>query len=101
MKAPNGSQIELSTDNGGTGNNYTNTVFVTGSPAITGGSAPFTGNYAPEQSFNSLTGSANGSWNLVVKDDAGSDVGTLLDWTISMISSTGVIYSWSSVPSGF
>ncbi|MBL0341999.1 MAG: T9SS type A sorting domain-containing protein [Bacteroidetes bacterium] len=101
LKAPNGSQIELSTDNGAGGNNYTNTVFVTGAASITTGAAPFTGNFAPEQAFSTLTGSANGIWNLVVKDDAGSDVGTLLDWTLSVISSTGVTYTWSSVPAGF
>ena len=101
LKAPNGSQIELTTDNGGSGNNFTGTVFVTGAAAITSGSVPFTGNYAPEQPFSSLTGSANGTWNLVVKDDAGNDTGTLLDWSISVVSSSGVTYTWSSVPSGF
>lgn len=101
LKAPNGSQIQLSTDNGGSGNNFTNTVFITGATAITSGSAPFTGNFAPEQAFSTLTGSANGTWNLVVVDDAGDDTGTLLDWSLNIVKSTGVTYSWSSVPSGF
>ncbi len=102
LKAPNGSQIELSSDNGGSGNNYTNTVFETGGSSITSGSAPFTGTYSPEQPFSSLTGSANGTWYLVVEDDAWlSDTGTLLDWTITITSTSGVTYTWSSTPSGF
>lgn len=101
LVAPNGSQIELSTDNGAGGDNYTNTIFKTGFPSITGGSAPFTGTYAPEQAFSSLTGTAHGTWQLVVKDDAGVDTGTLLDWTLQIHATSGITYSWSSNTSGF
>src|SRR5688572_3075419 len=47
LVAPNGQTIELSTDNGGGGDNFTNTNFVDGSPNITTGVSPFTGNFAP------------------------------------------------------
>jgi len=101
LRAPNGSQIELSTDNGGSGDNYTNTVFITGAPSITTGAAPFTGNFSPEQPFSSLTGTADGTWQLIVADDAWLNSGTLVNWTITTTSSSGVTYTWSSVPSGF
>ncbi|MFN3940595.1 MAG: PKD domain-containing protein, partial [Chitinophagales bacterium] len=51
LQCPDGTIIELSTDNGGAGNNYDGTCFVpTGAPSITTGVAPFTGSYLPEGS---------------------------------------------------
>ncbi|MBK6641409.1 MAG: proprotein convertase P-domain-containing protein [Bacteroidetes bacterium] len=101
LKAPNGSQIELSTDNGSSGNNYTNTLFQTGGGNITSASAPMTGTYAPEQAFSTLTGTGDGTWSLIVKDDAGDDTGTLTDWTLTYNTISGVSYAWTSTPSGF
>jgi subtilisin-like proprotein convertase family protein len=101
LRAPNGSTIDLSSGNGGSGNNYTNTVFITGGTPVTSGSAPFTGNYAPEQAFSGLTGTAHGTWALIVKDLAGTDVGTLLDWTLAIQTTSGISYSWTSNNSGF
>ncbi|MBL0070476.1 MAG: proprotein convertase P-domain-containing protein [Bacteroidetes bacterium] len=101
LKAPNGSQIELSSDNGGSGNNYTNTIFQTGGSSITSGSAPFTGTYAPEQAFSGLTGSADGTWNLFVRDDAFFTTGSIVEWFITVRTTSGVTYAWSSTPSGF
>jgi large repetitive protein len=101
LKAPNGSQIELSTDNGSSGDNYTNTLFQTGGGNITTATAPMTGTFAPEQAFSTLTGAGDGTWSLVVKDDAADDLGTLLDWTLTYNTPSGVTYVWSSTPSGF
>lgn len=101
LKAPNGSQIELSTDNGGSGNNYTNTIFQTGGSSVTSGSAPFTGTYAPEQAFSGLTGTADGTWNLFVKDDAIFTSGSITEWFLTVKTTSGVTYVWSSTPSGF
>jgi len=63
---PDGTQIELSTDNGSAGDNYTNTVFDDqATTPITSGTAPFTGSFIPEQSLSVLNGkNANGTWNL-------------------------------------
>lgn len=94
LVAPNGSQIDLSTDNGGNGDNYTNTVFSTSGGSITAGTAPFTGTFTPEQPFSNFTGSADGTWILRVIDDAGSDVGTLLDWRLAF-TSPAITYAWS------
>jgi subtilisin-like proprotein convertase family protein len=94
--SPSGSAIDLTSDNGGSGDNFTNTVFSTTGTAITAGTAPFTGTYTPEQPFSSLTGAANGNWTLKLVDDAGGDVGTLLDWTITFNVPDGIAtYSWS------
>ena len=94
LEAPDGSTIDLSSDNGGSGNNFNTTVFSpSASTSVTNGSAPFNGSYLPEESFSNLTGSANGTWTLHVYDDGGGDHGTLYHWEINYISD--VTYSWS------
>ena len=97
LQAPNGSTIILSDDNGGTGENYTNTVFSTSGGSIISGSAPFTGTYTPEQAFSNLTGSADGTWTLNIYDDAGGDTGNFANFSITIpaTSTSTVTYSWS------
>lgn len=87
MRDPTGKWLELSTDNGGTDDDYMNTTFQDAAPLnITAGSAPFTGNYRPEGTlaysgspvnrtgtitsmagFNGLN--PNGQWILRIGDD--------------------------------
>ncbi|MBP6312507.1 MAG: T9SS type A sorting domain-containing protein [Flavobacteriales bacterium] len=91
--------LELSTDNGGSGDDYTGTVFQTGAGTpITTGSAPFTGTFAPEGSIvgapntdiytlpsGDLDGCpVNGNYTLWVFDGEGADLGTLLNWDITI-----------------
>ncbi len=94
---PGGVPIELSTDNAGSGDNYTATN-LTGSAdpvfAASGGpigvltaaaDAPLTGFFTPEglAGFDALYGTnSNGTWTLEVTDDTGGDTGTLDSWTI-------------------
>ncbi len=94
--APDNTSVELSTDNGGNGNDYgtscadpSRTTFDdTASTSITSPSAaaPFTGSFRPEGSladFRGKTGSAvNGTWILRVSDDSGIDTGTVNCWSI-------------------
>ncbi len=96
--APNGSSVILSQGNGGSGDNYTGTVFTTGGTAITSGAAPFTGTYAPQNPFSGFTGTAAGTWTLKVQDLAGSDVGILSSWSIAVGTATSCdpVYTWSS-----
>ncbi|WP_452601495.1 zinc-dependent metalloprotease [Pontimicrobium sp. MEBiC06410] len=79
LTSPAGTVIELTSDNGGSGDNYTNTVFDqegTDGP-ITGGTAPFTGSYVPEGDLSTLYGeNSGGDWVLTVVDDANQDGGT-------------------------
>jgi len=98
LQSPAGTQINLSNRNGGSGDNYTNTVFMMGaSTAIASGSAPFTGNYIPDGNFSSFNGQVlNGNWTLIVKDLSGSDVGTLNNWDITFNLENNIrSYAWS------
>ena len=82
--APDGTRVELTTDNGGSGDNYTNTVLDDDVTAlVTAGSAPFTGTYKPEGNLTGLEGkNLAGNWTLEVTDDTNSKTGTLLNWSI-------------------
>lgn len=68
--APDGQQIELTTGNGGSGDNYVNTrlrddatfSIITSSSSA----APFNGVYRPEQPLSTFAGQTNGLWKLKV-----------------------------------
>ena len=83
---PVGTQVNLSDDNGGAGDDYgsganscagTPTTFDDeAATAITAGAAPFAGAFSPEGSLATYDGSlTNGVWQLRVTDDLGADVG--------------------------
>jgi serralysin len=82
--SPSGTRVELSTDNGGGGDNYTNTIFDDDAATlVTVGSAPFTGRFRPEGDLNVLNGqNPAGTWTLEVSDDAAGDTGAIVDWAI-------------------
>ncbi|RMH44123.1 MAG: hypothetical protein D6689_03145 [Deltaproteobacteria bacterium] len=84
--SPAGTNVELSTDNGGGGDNYTDTVFVDGAPtSITDGVAPFTGPFAPEQPLSTVAGeAAQGTWTLRVADDAQPDTGAFTNFQLQL-----------------
>jgi len=95
LKAPDGTVIDLTSGNGGTGINYTNTCFVvSGASSITAGTAPFTGTYLPEQPFSNLSASViTGNWGLIVKDTKANGNGLLTGWSLSF--KNDFTYSWS------
>ncbi len=102
--APNGGVLELSTDNGGGGDNI-NVTFVDDRPALnypnitTAGATTIAGFFNPEGSLVApacgtaptgtvttlagFTGAANGLYQLVIYDDAGGDIGALISWSIT------------------
>ena len=85
LKAPDGTMIPLSIQNGGLGTNYTNTCFTsTAATSITTGNAPFTGNYRPEGNLGSMNNgqNANGTWSLCIQDIAAVDAGSLTNWSL-------------------
>lgn len=89
--APNGTEIELSTDNGADGDNYINTTFDDAAGiSITAGAAPFTGTFRPEENLAQLNGlPIAGDWTLRVIDDTpgGGEfpaAGTLLTWSLQV-----------------
>ncbi|NUO02181.1 MAG: hypothetical protein HUU01_16365, partial [Saprospiraceae bacterium] len=106
--APNGSFIDLTTGNGGGGDNWTNCVFSDQAGAfITTGFPPYTGTWRPEgrattlnqpysnanplgtftfaNTFNGIN--ADGVWNLYVNDYVFADVGIINSWSITFTDS--------------
>jgi len=82
--APDGTLVELFTDVGGDGDNFSGTTLDDeSSSAITGASAPFTGRYRPEGNLSDFDGkSITGTWTLEVTDDSSLISGTLNSWSI-------------------
>lgn len=78
LTSPSGTVIELTTDNGGTGDNYSNTIFdQQATTLITAGAPPYTGSFIPEGNLTLLNGQlSGGNWILSVTDDANDDGGT-------------------------
>jgi len=100
LQAPNGQRIALSTGNGSSGDNYTNTMFVDGAPPVTGGVVPFSGMYSAEGAVGgscatpapgtianlaAFTPGAglNGTWQLLINDNASGDFGNMIAWSIT------------------
>jgi subtilisin-like proprotein convertase family protein len=90
---PDSASVVLSTDNGGSGNNYTDTrLDDEAATSITNGSAPFTGSFRPEGSLATLDGMpANGTWTLRVYDDANNNTGTLNAWSLVMCGTVSAV----------
>lgn len=86
LKSPTNTSVMLSTDNGGSGDNYTNTTFDDAATTlITAGTVPFTGTFKPEGSLASFIGQSTlGNWTLNITDDSNSDGGTLNNWTLNL-----------------
>ena len=78
---------DLSSDNGGAGDNYLRTFFDdSATTPIQLGTAPFSGRFKPEQVLSGGGGFRGqiigGVWTLNVGDDANGDGGTLSSWTL-------------------
>jgi len=95
LQSPDGTLVELSTDNGGTGNNYGNscaqrTTFDDAAVTlITSGAPPFFGTFKPEGKLGDFRGKSgadvNGTWTLLVTDDTGNAIAGELDcWTLTV-----------------
>jgi subtilisin-like proprotein convertase family protein len=112
LQAPNGEVLGLSNQQGGSGANFTNTVFTdTASQVLPASGAPYTGYYRPVAStftncisssvtsFGQFGGGAinpNGTWSLRVYDRAGGDVGTINSWTLQLPAQTNSCTSLSN-----
>ncbi len=101
-----GTSITLTSDNGGSGANYSGTLFTdAASSNITSINNSninnISGSYRPEQAFSTLSGNPNGTWSLKVFDDASTDTGSLTSWTINITYPDGTTYAWTSSPAGF
>jgi subtilisin-like proprotein convertase family protein len=87
LTSPVNTIVELSTGNGGSGDNYTNTVFdMDGANGpITGGTSPFTGSFIPEGDLSTFNGQDPlGDWTLTITDTANGDGGQLNFWSVEI-----------------
>jgi gliding motility-associated-like protein len=98
LRSPDNKTLELSTNNGGSGDNYKVTCFTsTAATAINTGTAPFNGNYRPEGAWTALNNAVvNGDWKLLVSDGFGvNQLGRLNNWNITFNVPANITYTWS------
>ena len=107
LVSPGGKFLELTTDNGGNGDNYTNACFTETAavrinfpgPVAPASAAPFTGDWLPEGPWSDLWDAGaqpvNGVWRLLMVDDSPGFTGTLRDWTITFEPAYRIDYEWS------
>ena len=86
LQNPSAVEVELSTDNGGTSDNFTDTVFDDeAATSITAGTAPYTGSFIPEGTLAPFDGGASaGTWNLRAADDSAALTGTINAWSLTL-----------------
>ena len=100
LRHPDGTSVELSTDNGGMGDNYNNTLFDDeAATSIVGQAAPFAGTFRPEGFLSVLDGKpAAGTWKLEIFDDENQDQGTLTSWSLELTTSAAPICNPCAAP---
>lgn len=91
--SPTGTNVELSTDNGGSGNNYNNVTFDdTSTNTLPTGNTTISGTYQPEGSLASFNGqNSNGNWILRVTDDTNADGGTINSITLNLCYTAAIV----------
>jgi len=84
LTGPGGQTVMLSNGNGGSGENFDNTLFDDEAFIPIGmGTAPFTGSYIPDEPLSAFDGlTTPGTWTLSIEDQANGDTGELLSWGI-------------------
>ena len=85
--SPAGTRVDLSTNNGGSDADYTDTVFDDQALlSIVGASAPMTGTYYPEGFLADFNGESTvGTWRLELSDSlAASDNGVIHSWSVTL-----------------
>ena len=83
--APDGTRVLLASNVGGSGDNFSDTVFSDAAEvAIQGGATPFTGAFRPMQPLSILRGAAaDGHWQLEIRDTMPWDTGKLHSWSLT------------------
>ncbi len=84
--SPTGTQVPLFANVGGTGQNFTSTVFDDAAEtSITAGRAPFTGSYQPIGKLSTLIGSnASGVWTLQIVNNSLTSGSILVNWSLNI-----------------
>lgn len=97
--APDGFRFKLSLANGGSGQNYKNTIFSANATTdIADADAPFTGTFKPQDNLNYLnkTKNTNGVWKLAITDTYIGNIGILNNWSLRF--GTIAAFSAASAP---
>lgn len=83
---PDGTEIALSVGNGGSGDNYTGTIFDDeASTSISDAFAPFTGSFIPEEALSVFDANpVTGNWVLKVYDNELENTGTLTNYCLNL-----------------
>ena len=84
--SPAGTNLVLSDNNGGAGDNFINTVFEDGGGDITLGAAPFSGTFQAQGGTFAAAfdgEAADGDWTLDIQDLFGGDSGNMNDWEMN------------------
>ncbi len=103
LMAPDGTIIDLSVNNGGSGNNFTNTCFNNNTTnSIVNGNPPYSSSYKPEGMLGAVNNgqNGNGAWKLQILDNSQPYAGTLLNWRIvfSANPATAQLFTSSDLP---
>jgi len=95
--APDGTEVVLTSGNGGDGDNYMTTCFNgNATTSILSGWAPFNGTFRPQGSLGLINNGQNGNglWKLRILDTyPGADSGTLIDWSITISNSPSGVFT--------
>ena len=86
LTSPDGTQRFAAIGAGADGQNFTNTRFRDGAAtAIADGTAPFNGEFKPEQGFGAFNGEfAIGIWRLTIDDLGEEDTGVLRGYSLAI-----------------
>ncbi len=104
LVTPSGQFLEMTTDNGADGDDYINTCFTEDATTVISFPGPvapaspnsFMGDWLPEGPWSDIYGGeTNGTWQLVVTDDALNIDGEILDWTITFNKIFDIFYEWT------
>jgi subtilisin family serine protease/subtilisin-like proprotein convertase family protein len=98
IRAPNGTEVILSANNGSSGDNYISTVFNdSATTPIASGTAPFTGTFNPGSPLSAFSGlDPYGWWRLRVSDNAGGDTGHVGQYCVQIFSG-GILVGTSTI----
>jgi len=92
VTSPSGTVVELTSGNGGSGNQYVGTTFDDeADEPIASAATPFSGAYVPEEALSAFDGEPSaGPWSVTVTDTVpGTDVGTLVGFGIEIVMDAG------------
>jgi subtilisin-like proprotein convertase family protein len=103
LVSPAGDTVVLSAYNGSDGANYTNTIFDDDAfIPIGNGEAPFDDMFIPDEPLTIYDGqNTQGTWQLLVFDDATGDTGQLIGWELHIIAAMAANEALTAAPAHF